>query len=503
MSDGRRYRIVGPIGRGGFGTVYRAEMLGEGDFVRPVALKVLNPDMDGVDEVARRFRDEARVLGLIRHRAIVQVDGLVRLEGRWAVVMELVDGVDLRTIVHEAPAMPPGAALEIVGEAGAALHAAYNRNGPDGRALRLLHRDIKPANIHLTPEGEVKILDFGIARADFGTREAQTRSLMFGTVEDMSPERLDFVDGPAGDVYALGAVLYELLTREKFGRTSAKVDRHQARLTEAMDRVWQATEGKSETLVRFVGELMAYEPEDRPLARDVERRCSVLRDEVAGERLVDWAERVVPPIVARKPAVEGDDFSGSIVIEQSGELSGPRPREVAPTRWEAPAKAPGPATRGVPAFVLAASAIAGLLLLAGVGVAGWLLSRTEPPLVQPELSAAAVATEPIVPPEPVEAPPPPEPEPAPAPRLVPKRAPVVAAPAPVAPSTATVRVTGDARAVTLVQGSKRRPPGEVPPGAYTVEADFGAGAVLAGNVTAAAGQSVTLRCVAAFTRCAP
>ena len=75
-SPGRRYKVHRPIGRGGFGTVYRADMLGDDGFVRAVALKVLNANVGDTAEVARRFRDEARVLGLLRHRAIVHVDGV-------------------------------------------------------------------------------------------------------------------------------------------------------------------------------------------------------------------------------------------------------------------------------------------------------------------------------------------------------------------------------------------------------------------------------------------
>ena len=100
MSEGRRYQILGVIGKGGFGTVYKAQLLGEGGFKRTVALKVLNADMREMEDVASRLRDEARLLGLLRHRAILGVDGLVRLNGRWTVVMEFIDGADLGRVTR-------------------------------------------------------------------------------------------------------------------------------------------------------------------------------------------------------------------------------------------------------------------------------------------------------------------------------------------------------------------------------------------------------------------
>lgn len=326
MTEGRRYKVLGTVGKGGFGTVYKAELMGEGGFSKLVALKVLNADMEEVNEVAIRLRDEARVLGLLRHRAIVQVDGLVRLNDRWTVVMEYVEGADLKQ-VNSACDVPVCPALTIVEETAGALHAAYTRLGPGGQPLKLLHRDIKPSNIQVTAAGETKLLDFGVARAEFGGREAETRSLMFGSVGYMSPERLDAVDGPAGDVYALGCVLYEMLTGEAFGKTSSKEQRHAASLNSALDRLKQA--GVDPDVVRFVEELMAYEPEHRPSARDVERRAAELRAKAARPTLRDWAEELIPPLIGQRPDII-DDLSGSILVEHGSASVGAADRMATP-----------------------------------------------------------------------------------------------------------------------------------------------------------------------------
>jgi serine/threonine protein kinase len=334
---GRRYRVLEPVGRGSFGTVYRAELLGDGGFAKMVALKILNDDVDDAGEVATRLRDEARVLGLVRHRAIVQVDGLVRLGGRWAVVMEYVEGLDLRRLIAATGKVPAGPALEITCEVASALHVTFHGLGPDGKPLRLLHRDIKPSNIQVTTAGETKVLDFGVARADFDAREAETRSLVFGSIGYMAPERLDLIDGPEGDIYGLGSVLYEMLTATRFGKTSGKESRHKARLLEALDAAWEATNGQSEELVRLVESMLAYEPSDRPTARDVERSCATLRRQIGGELFPDWCERVVHPAVVqeRTRAQTERPPMDAVLSEDSGPakrgaVTPPRPRLVAP-----------------------------------------------------------------------------------------------------------------------------------------------------------------------------
>jgi serine/threonine protein kinase len=315
MSQGRRYHILGVLGKGGFGTVYKAELLGEGGFKRKVALKVLNADMRDVDDVASRLRDEARLLGLLRHRSILGVDGLVRLNGRWTVVMEYIDGADLQRITRKS-CFPLGPALEVIGEVAGALHVAYATESSDGKPLRLLHRDIKPPNILLTSAGEVKVLDFGIARAEFSDREAKTQSVLYGSVAYMAPERLDFEELPAGDVYALGTVLFELLTAEQFGRASIRGEKHQLAVERALETLKSKVKDCPEGFVEMIGSMLSYEPSERPSAREVERRCRVLRGGRDDDPyLRDWAEMVIPEVMRDMSSLKQDDFSGSVVME--------------------------------------------------------------------------------------------------------------------------------------------------------------------------------------------
>lgn len=317
MSDGRRYRIEGVLGKGGFGTVYKAQMLGEGGFTRAVALKVLNADMEGMEDVARRLRDEARLLGLLRHRAILHVDGLVRIENRWTVVMEFIDGIDLQGVARGG-GCPLGPALEIVGEVASALHVAYTTTSPEGVPLKLLHRDIKPPNILLTSAGEVKVLDFGIARAEFDKREAQTRSVLYGSVGYMAPERMDFEELHEGDVYALGTVFYEVLVGSPLGKASIRPERHQEHVVEGVDLIRRKLGPLPEGFTELLTSMLAYDPEERPSAREVERRCRALRQQVDGPWLRDWAERAIPPLIAHRTLGTDDDFAGSVVNESGG-----------------------------------------------------------------------------------------------------------------------------------------------------------------------------------------
>ena len=206
------YEITAPLGAGGMGEVYRAR---DTALKRDVAIKVLPAALASDAERLARFQREAELLAALNHPNIAQIYGLERSDGTTALVMELVAGQSLvERLAHGA--VPVEEALGIAGQIADALEAAHERG--------IVHRDLKPANIQLTPDGTVKVLDFGIAKAlDTRTTRpgpaalttpAMTEAgIVLGTAAYMSPEqaRGKRVDQRA-DIWAFGCVLYELLT---------------------------------------------------------------------------------------------------------------------------------------------------------------------------------------------------------------------------------------------------------------------------------------------------
>ena len=199
------YELLEEIGAGGMGVVYRAR---DTHLERDVAVKVLPAGTLADEEARRRFRNEARVLSRLNHPDIATVHDFDSEGGVDFLVMELVAGPALREAAGDAP-VPESQLLEWGIQLAEGLAAAH-ANG-------VVHRDLKPANVRLTPEGRLKILDFGVAKllhppADDGRAETTTRTAgLVGTLAYMAPEQLrgDAVDGRT-DIYAAGALLYEL-----------------------------------------------------------------------------------------------------------------------------------------------------------------------------------------------------------------------------------------------------------------------------------------------------
>ncbi len=287
--DSRAYRLLSTLGAGGFGSVYRGELQGASGFSKQVAIKLLNEEASKVEDFKARLRDEARLLALLRHRAIVHVEDLVKLHGRWAVVMEYVEGADLKELMALGP-MSPRPVCEIAGEAASALQVAHEAKDPrTGAHLSIVHRDIKPANIRITPSGEVKVLDFGVARAAFDDREAMTRSMAFGSLGYIAPERFDGNDMPAADVYALGVVVLEALSGKPIGQLSVNPKKHDEKVKDRLEQLLESVGGGfGGQAVLFLARMMAYDFEERPTAAEVVERFQGLFIEAPGPWLKSW-----------------------------------------------------------------------------------------------------------------------------------------------------------------------------------------------------------------------
>jgi serine/threonine protein kinase len=199
-----RYSVLGTLGSGGMARVFLAhdEVLD-----RDVALKVLREQFAEDEEFVERFKREAQSAAALSHPNIVQVydRGKAGNEASY-IAMEYVRGGTLKERISWSGPLDPGVAAAIALQIAEALVAAHERG--------VIHRDIKPQNVLLTPTGDAKVADFGIARAASATTISQ-RSVVLGTASYMSPEQaMGEPVGPASDLYSLGVVLYEMLTGE-------------------------------------------------------------------------------------------------------------------------------------------------------------------------------------------------------------------------------------------------------------------------------------------------
>jgi serine/threonine-protein kinase len=341
---GRKFQFIREIASGGFGSVYLAKVIHGDGFARMAAIKLLHPKWSENEEIASRMRDEARLLGWLRHKNIVEVLDLTRICGRVAVIMEYLEAVDVKVVMADAQErgepVPVRACFEIGACVASALDAAYNRPPYAGeKPLRVIHRDIKPSNVMVDTSGSVKVLDFGVARADFDAREAHTQELAFGSVEYMPPERLFFEpDTSRSDVYSLGATLYEMLALEKFGKARLRVEQHDAfvdeRFADLLKRRTMISQEVEDEVLKLLGQMLSFDGADRPDAAECVSRMRALARRATDETVSEWAERVVPPLVLAlqtRPVarsadslvdrVVGEDSRGFVVDEETTDAS--------------------------------------------------------------------------------------------------------------------------------------------------------------------------------------
>jgi serine/threonine protein kinase len=211
-----KYQLLRALAQGGMAEVFLAKQVGPEGFEKVVVVKRVLPHLSRRPDFVEMFLDEARLNASLSHPNIVQVFDFGLTQGQYFLAMEYLAGEDLSTIFRHTTAAGKTVPPEIVALVGAAtcdaLHYIHSAVGDDGQPRRIVHRDISPSNVIVTYQGTVKILDFGIAKAEGKLVETQQGTLK-GKYAYMSPEQAlsEPLDGRS-DLFSLGAVLYELLT---------------------------------------------------------------------------------------------------------------------------------------------------------------------------------------------------------------------------------------------------------------------------------------------------
>jgi serine/threonine-protein kinase len=225
------YEVVAKLADGGVGTVYLARRRGPAGFQRLVAIKRLHPQFADAPSFVTMFTDEARLAARIHHANVVSIVELgTDVDGGYFVVMDYVEGSNLGNLQwHAAKAhgdrpIPRAIALRVVLDALSGLHAAHEVEDDDGTIVNLVHRDVSPQNILIGIDGVARLGDFGIARAS-ALRVFETRgAALKGKLEYMAPEQIESKDvDRTTDLFAMGIVLWELLTGGRLFRAANQV----------------------------------------------------------------------------------------------------------------------------------------------------------------------------------------------------------------------------------------------------------------------------------------
>ncbi|MBS0631422.1 MAG: serine/threonine protein kinase [Verrucomicrobia bacterium] len=222
--------MVRKLAEGGMGVVYEAHQLGAGNFKKVVAVKLIREEYSAIEEFQKNFIGEARLVADLIHTSIVQTYHLGQIGGQYFMVMEFVRGVNLEVFIEKHRALgrrvPVEIAVFIVSRIARGLAYAHQKHDSEGRHLNIVHRDIGPKNILMAYEGDVKLTDFGIAKA-LDLMYNEEGKVIAGKDEYLSPEQASYaITDARADLFPLGIVLTELLLGRNVFRSA---DRSQSR----------------------------------------------------------------------------------------------------------------------------------------------------------------------------------------------------------------------------------------------------------------------------------
>jgi serine/threonine protein kinase len=332
-----KYQLMDKIATGGMAELYRAKLTGAEGFEKLIAIKKILPHLSCEGELVKAFIDEAKLAALLQHESIVQIYDFGNLEGEYFIAMEYLFGKDLRTVVKRANErdMPLGLEniLYIASKICAGLDYSHHLNDLQGQPLNIIHRDVNPQNIFITYAGQVKIIDFGIAKA--ASHNTTTHEgLIKGKLAYMSPEQAngEIIDHRS-DIYSTGIILYELLADKRMFEGEALHIYPRVRLAQyeppeklitnvpskLYDILHRALAKEREDRYQSGGDMLAdleeciYQSDSRSNTRSLSRYIkSLFKEEFAAEELTLWAKSQI------LSAGEAPDPEQSTATEQYG-----------------------------------------------------------------------------------------------------------------------------------------------------------------------------------------
>ncbi len=279
---GGRYEILMLLGEGGMGAVYKAM---DRELNRPVALKVIRPELGSNPSILARFKQELLLARQVTHVNVIRIYDLGDADGMKFITMEFVEGEDLRALIRKKKKFPPEEAVEIIKQACRALEAAHD--------VGVIHRDLKPQNIMCDAGGRVLVMDFGLARTVGGDGMTQSGALV-GTMEYMSPEQALAKDlDQRSDLFTIGLILYEMLTGVTPFHAESAVASLIKRNSERAIPVSDHDENIPRALSNIVGKCLERDPNLR-----YQTAAALLRD------LEAWQENGAAANLGFQPAVE-------------------------------------------------------------------------------------------------------------------------------------------------------------------------------------------------------
>ena len=255
-----KYRLIQPLAQGGMAEIFLAKQQGPAGYEKSVVIKRVLSHFSSNADFVEMFLDEARLAALLSHPNIVQLFDFGEVEGAYYLCMEYLRGEDLHTLLRLAKnknlIIPPQVAATVVAAACDALHYAHNLTTDEGKPLHIIHRDISPSNIFLTFQGQVKVLDFGIARAE-GKVVKTAMGVIKGKISYMAPEQARGYPLDARvDVWALGVTLHELLTGKRLFSRNSDVESFKALLDDPIPLPSEVKDGIPDELNAIVGKAL-------------------------------------------------------------------------------------------------------------------------------------------------------------------------------------------------------------------------------------------------------